>query len=358
MAGTKFIKALRVRVKDKHIRLLARMAREVNTVWNFANETSATAWKASRRWLGKFQLDALTTGSCKEFQLIGSATIQETVHQFAAKRNAAGYSRLRWRVSNPESSRYSLGWVPFKARAAKPRAGGVFFAGHLFDVWDSYGLTDYTFRAGCFSEDARGHWFFCVMVQVEAQSPAPAGSAVGIDLGLKDAATPSTGEASTGQEYRETEEALAIAQRARKPKRVAAIHATIRNRRNDRLHKFSTRIVEDFATVVVGGVSSKAMTQRGGGFAKSALDASWGMLKTQLEYKASRRRGVFLEVDEAYTTQTCSSCQVRSGPKGLKGLGMREWRCACGAVHDRDVNAARNILALGLERLAGGIPAL
>jgi len=69
---------------------------------------------------------------------------------------------------------------------------------------------------------------------------------------------------------------------------------------------------------------------------------------------------VYLEVPERNTTQTCSSCGIisASSPKGRAGLGIREWMCECGVTHDRDINAAKNILALGLERLAGGIPTL
>jgi len=78
-----------------------------------------------------------------------------------------------------------------------------------------------------------------------------------------------------------------------------------------------------------------------------------------LRYKADDRGVWFDEVDEAYSTQACSACGARSGPKGLKGLGIRGWVCEnCGVEHDRDVNAARNILAVGRDRLAGGIPGL
>ncbi|MFL9963788.1 zinc ribbon domain-containing protein [Paraburkholderia sediminicola] len=67
----------------------------------------------------------------------------------------------------------------------------------------------------------------------------------------------------------------------------------------------------------------------------------------------------FDEVDEAFSTQTCSCCASRTGPKGVAGLGIGEWTCIhCETTHDRDCNAARNILAVGRDRLAGGIPAL
>ncbi|MDY7219498.1 transposase [Denitrificimonas sp. JX-1] len=91
------------------------------------------------------------------------------------------------------------------------------------------------------------------------------------------------------------------------------------------------------------------------------LDAGWGQLKTMLDYKCAHAGIVFKEVDEAYTTQTCSSCGnfPESRPKGIAGLGIREWTCSeCGVTHDRDINASRNILAAGQGRLAVEIPVL
>ncbi|WP_419593063.1 zinc ribbon domain-containing protein, partial [Thiolapillus sp.] len=89
------------------------------------------------------------------------------------------------------------------------------------------------------------------------------------------------------------------------------------------------------------------------------LDAGWHQLKTQLKYKAIARSGVFEEVNEAYSTQVCSCCGAKpdSSPKGRTGLGIRHWICSeCGAEHDRDINAAKNILAAGGHpRLDGGI---
>lgn len=119
--------------------------------------------------------------------------------------------------------------------------------------------------------------------------------------------------------------------------------------------KFQT----DFGAVFVGNVSSAKLVETT--MAKSTLDAGWSMLKTMLEYKSHRAAVVFQEVNEALSTQTCSSCGSipASSPKGRASLGIRDWACDdCGSVHDRDVNAAKNILALGHERHAGGIPAL
>ena len=84
------------------------------------------------------------------------------------------------------------------------------------------------------------------------------------------------------------------------------------------------------------------------------------MLKTMLSYKCEHAGTVFEVVNEAYTTQTCSCCGcISSSPKGRAGLGKREWACGeCGVLHDRDTNAALNILAAGHSLLAVGIPVL
>ena len=183
---------------------------------------------------------------------------------------------------------------------------------------------------------------------------------IGIDLGLKDTATCSNGlKLESKQFYRNAEKQLAIAQRANKKKRVKAIHAKVKNCRSDHIQKFTTKLVRENSLIVVGNVSSSGLAKTN--MAKSVLDAGWFMLKTQLDAKSKAMQGVFLEVNEAYSTQACSCCGLISvnSPKGRAGLGIREWTCPdCGARHDRDVNAARNILAAGHCRLAGGIPFL
>jgi IS605 OrfB family transposase len=180
---------------------------------------------------------------------------------------------------------------------------------------------------------------------------------IGIDLGLKDLATLSNGKKlKADRYYRRYEQKLGIAQRARKKHRVKTLHAKIKNTRKNQLHQFSTELVKAYAAIVIGDVSSKALAKTQ--LAKSVLDAGWGSFKTMLRYKCANAGVWFEEVNEKYTTQACSSCGSLSpnSPKGRAGLGIREWSCPmCGALHDRDVNAAKNILALGHERLAGGI---
>ena len=228
------------------------------------------------------------------------------------------------------------------------------YAGQSISLWDSYGLSKYTLGTGTFSEDARGRWYLNVSVKLPdgRDENAPA-TAVGVDLGLKDCAVSSHGHRENVRFYKHYEKQLALAQRARKKDRVRAIHAKIKHARKDALHKFSSELVDSFGAIFIGDVSSRKMIASGRG--KSALDAAWGMLKNQLSYKCADAGRWFEVVDESYSTQTCSCCGSRTGPKGLKDLGVREWTCACGITHDRDVNAARNILAAGRGRLAEGI---
>lgn len=315
-----------------------------------------------RARFGGFDLQKLTDGfsKCDDVN-IGSASTQQVCEEYATRRRQFKRARLNWRVSNPKSSRYSLGWIPFKSRAARYKGGQIHFAGQVLGLWDSYGLNHYELRAGALCEDSRGRWYLNVQVKVpELVGPRlPATSSVGIDLGLKTCATASDGHKIEGRFYRALEARRGIAQRARKKRRVKAIHAKIANQRKDLLHKFSTQLVANNAAIFVGDVASAKLVKTK--MAKSTLDAGWSMLKTMLEYKSREAGVVFKEVHEAYTTQICSCCRSISfsSPKGRAGLGMREWTCdACGSVNDRDVNAARNILALGHERLAGGIPVL
>ncbi|CAM8387634.1 Transposase [Escherichia coli] len=360
------IKTLQVRVKDRHAAVLCRMANEVNTVWNLANLICGDAWKTNcaevgprkREWLSAFSVQHLFAGIQKERNwLIGSITVQETIAVHAKSRQQFKRAELQKRFAT--GSRRALGWVPFKAGGAKWVNGCVRFAGHYFKVWDSYGLAGYKFRAGSFAEDSRGRWYFNVAVEYECE-PTKGTAAVGIDLGLKDIATTSDGEKlKAAHWYREQEAKLKVAQRAHNMKRVRSIHAKVRNRRKDAHHKFSTALVNKYAAIFVGDVSAKKLAKTK--LAKSIYDAGWCQLKNQIKYKAIARGVIFEVVDEAYTTQACSCCGCISGssPKGRAGLGIREWICgACGERNDRDINAAKNILAAGHRRLEGGIPVL
>ena len=349
----KHTKTLKVRVRDKHAPLLRQMARSVNFVWNYMNELSHRSIRERGVFLSAFDLHPYTKGAGKELGL-HSQTLQVIAAEYVTRRKQFRKARLNWRRTG--GVRRSLGWIPINTGASSWKNGQVFHNGHHFKVWDSYGLGQYRFRTASFSEDARGRWYFNVVVDAIVK-PSLGQEAIGIDLGLKDVATCSNGmQLENGRFYRDLEGKLATAQRARNKRRVRAIHAKIANRRKDALHKFSRMLVNQHGEIIVGNVSSLKLVKTN--MAKSVLDAGWGQLKSMLEYKCDHAGIVFKVVDERYTTQTCSCCGALpdSRPRGIAGLGIRVWSCECGVTHDRDINAARNILALGHERPVVGIP--
>jgi IS605 OrfB family transposase len=128
---------------------------------------------------------------------------------------------------------------------------------------------------------------------------------------------------------------------------VRKIHAKIRNKRQDWSHKESTNLIKSSRLIRVGNVSaSRLMKTR---MAKSVTDAGWFQFKEMLKYKAITHGVDFEETGEAYSTVTCSQCLERTGPRGVRSLGIRDWTCSnCGSSHDRDVNAAKNILLFGM----------
>jgi putative transposase len=334
--------------------LLNKQSRAVNFVFNYCNDRQKDALRFGRPWLSGFDLNKLTAGSSKELGL-HSCTINAVCEQYAKSRSQKNRPYLRYR------GKRSLGWVPLKGRELKREGDAFRFAGNTFRVFNSRALPEGKIKDGTnFSRDARGNWFLNIVIDVpvDAAGARPPVRGVGIDLGLKDFATLSTGEKIEAQRiYRGAEQTLAVAQRANKKRRVRAIHAQIANRRNDFHHKLSTRIVREFDYIAVGNVNAAGLAQTT--LAKSVLDAGWSSFRKMLAYKAIKHGAWFEEVDERFTSQTCSNCGALpdSRPKGIAGLGIREWQCSdCGSIHDRDTNAALNILRRGRATLAEGIP--
>lgn len=343
------IRVLRVRIRDRHASALEEMARAVNMVWNYCNELSLKVLKRERRFIGAHEMQRYLNGASKEGLAVGSAVFQQVAEEYCTRRRQHRKRRLAWRRSG--GSRCSLGWIPFKARSLTYGQGQVAFQGRRLGLWDSWALGNYEMGAGCFSQDARGRWYLnvCVRVQPKARTaPQVVEQAVGIDLGLKDFLATSDGQKVSAQRfYRDLESALARAQRASKKSRIRAIHAKIANRRRDSLHKLTTGLVSEHQAIFVGNVNAHALAR--GPHAKSVLDAGWSTFRTMLQYKCDDAGVWFQEADEAYSSQECSACGARTGPRGLEGLAVRVWACpVCSCEHDRDVNAARVIRARGM----------
>lgn len=214
------------------------------------------------------------------------------------------------------------------------------------------------------SRDTADRWFISILVEEAIAALPPAGTSVGIDAGITALVTLSTGEKVTNPKHEQHDrDRLAKAQRnlARKEKgsanrakarlKVARIHARIADRRRDTLHKLSTKIIRENQTVVIEDLSVRNMV-RNHSLARAIHDASWSGLRRQLEYKADWYGRTVIAIDRFYpSSKTCSACG-RINPN--MPLNVRTWICPCGAVHDRDVNAARNILAAGLAVSVSG----
>lgn len=210
-------------------------------------------------------------------------------------------------------------------------------------------------------KDAAGRYFASFVVEVDTEPLPPVESEAGIDLGLTTFAVLSNGKVVESPKFlRRAERRLRKAQQAlsRKEKgsnnrakarlRLAEAHATVADARKDFAHKQSTTLIRENQAVYVEDlcVTGLARTR----LAKSVHDAGWGMFLRMLEDKAARYGRTLVKVDRFFpSSQMCSTCGRVDGPKPLS---VREWTCLCGAHHDRDLNAAMNILAAGrAERL-------
>ncbi|MET8776650.1 transposase [Nocardia sp. NPDC004654] len=205
-------------------------------------------------------------------------------------------------------------------------------------------------------KDSAGRYFASFVVATDDQPLPPTDGEVGIDLGLSTFAVLSNGKRIDSPRFlRQAERRLRKAQkalsrrrkgsanRAKARRRVAKAHAKVADRRRDWAHKQSTTIIRDNQAVFVEDLCVKGLARTR--LAKSVHDAGWAMFTRMLEEKAARYGRYFGKVDRFFpSSRLCSQCGAIDGPKPLS---VREWRCACGATHDRDVNAAANIHAAG-----------
>lgn len=355
--GPQMLLTYRYRLKDGRAadRLALRLqARSVNYIWNYCCQIQREAerrWQAgcspaANKWPTFFDLTYLTAGCCQELG-IASDTVAATCRAFIASRNALKHCP-RWR-----SAKRSLDWIPVGHgdRHVRPVSGGVVFRKRTYRLWWSRDLpSDAKIKTASFGCDARGRWYVNLAVQTAEKQTHGLGE-IGIDLGLRTLATCSDGVTFPAlQHYRQREAALAVAQRSGNKRRVRAIHAKITNSRHDNLHKISTHLMQTNRRIIVGNVSASQMAKTR--MAKSVLDAGWSSFRSMLRYKANRHEVEYAEVNEAYTSRTCSACGSvpASSPKGMGALRIRQWRCDdCGTEHDRDVNAALNILRVGAD---------
>jgi putative transposase len=217
------------------------------------------------------------------------------------------------------------------------------------------------------SRDPCGRWYVSFAVDMPAPEPLPVtGRAVGVDLGITDFAVTNDGQRIANPRHLERR-AINLARyqrrmarcqpgsanRAKARAKAARAHRKVRAARADFLHKASTGLVRDHDLIVLEDLAVQNMV-RNRRLAKAISDCGWGTFRAMLEYKAARYGRRFIVIDRWYpSSKTCSACGHVLATLGLKA---RTWQCpSCGARHDRDINAAKNILAAGLA-VAGANP--
>jgi putative transposase len=217
------------------------------------------------------------------------------------------------------------------------------------------------------SRDPDGRWYVSFAVDTADPEQLPAtGAAVGIDLGVKDFAATSGGEKIPNPRHLERKARnlaryqrrmarcqKGSANRAKAKAKVARAHRKVRAARTDFLHKTSTRIIRNHDVIVIEDLNVSGMV-RNHTLARAISDCGWGEFRRMVEYKADRYGRHLIVTDRWYpSSKTCSAC---GHLLATLSLSTRTWQCpSCGTRHDRDINAAKNILAAGLA-VAGGNP--
>ncbi len=189
-------------------------------------------------------------------------------------------------------------------------------------------------------------WYLALWLDAEHKFPVKdTDNAVGIDPGFSTLITLSDGtKYENPRELRIGEKRLAQAQRGKRKGLSVRLLERQANRRNDRNHKISRELVGNYKTIYYSNDNFKGLARTHG---KSVSEASLGNLIAMITYKGRLGGRDVVAVNSKYTTMTCSACGAKSGPHGWRGLAVRNWECGCGAVHDRDINAAVVVLNSG-----------
>ncbi|MBD3148634.1 RNA-guided endonuclease InsQ/TnpB family protein [Microbispora bryophytorum] len=355
---------------DEQAAELSRTFGCVRLVYNKALEERTQAWYGEQRRVSYVQSSAALTEWKKTEELaflteVSSVPLQQTLRHlqtafgnFFAKR--AKYPRFKSRKKSRASAEYTRSGFRFRdgkltlARMSEPLE--IRWSRPLPD-----GAVPTTVTV---SRDSSGRWFVSLLCEDTIAPAAATTNAVGLDAGITSLVTLSTGEKITNPKHERRDRArLAKAQRglSRKAKgsanrekarhRVAKVHARITDRRLDFLHKLSTRLVRENQTVVIEDLTVRNLLKNGR-LARAICDASWTELRSMLEYKCAWYGRELVVIDRFFpSSKLCGVCGTITAKMPLN---VREWTCDCGAVHDRDVNAARNILAAGLAASACG----
>lgn len=310
-----------------------------------------------------------STGDYPWLSEVSAASLQqkrmdfnETKAQFFSKKRKKPLGRMKFKKRGNRDS-YRLPNQKFKLDQAESliRLEKIGFVSIILDrpIPD-----DADFRSVTVSKTPSGKFFVSILVKINADLLPQTGKIVGIDLGLKDLMILSSGhKIENPQWFRKSQAKLASAQKhlSRKTRgsnryhkqrtKVARVHEKVSNQRSHFIHSITTSLVREFDVICMEDLNITGMAKNRK-LSKSIMDAGWNEFVRQLEYKSNWYGRSFVQIDRFYpSSQLCSSCGHRDGKKELS---IREWTCSeCGTRHDRDSNAAYNILNKGFQDLTG-----
>ncbi|MFF3332307.1 RNA-guided endonuclease InsQ/TnpB family protein [Streptomyces sp. NPDC002888] len=338
----------------------------VRKVYNLALAARTEAWARQER-VNYNQTSALLTAWKKTGELaylneVSSVPLQQALRHLQTA--FANYSSKRARYPRFKAKKKSRASAEYTSSAFRFRDGRLTLAkmaDPLDIVWSRplpEGASPTTVTV---SRDSAGRWFVSLLCEDPSVKPlAATGTAVGIDVGLDHLLTLSTGDKIANPRHeRRDRERLARAQRELSRKaggdganrrkdrqKVAKIHARIADRRRDVLHKLTTRLVRENQTLVIEDLSVRNMVKNRS-LARAISDAAWAEFRSMLEYKADWYGREVIAVDRFFpSSKLCSHCGSLAQ---AMPLNVRTWTCdSCGTTHDRDGNAAKNLLAAGL----------
>ena len=338
-------------------------------VYNKALHERSEAWVQGKRKLGYAEQDKRLTAWKKTEELGFLNEVSSVPLQQAVRHLQTAYSNFfQKRAKYPSfKKRRRGGSAEYTRSAFRMQDGQLYLAkmeAPLAIHWSRplpEGIEPSTVTV---SLDGAGRWHVSILCEDASIKPLKRSkAAVGIDVGLNALVTLSTGEklANPRHDNRELARKRVLSRRyARTQKgsrnrdkarlKLARLHARVGDRRRDHLSKLSTRIVHENQVVVVEDLNVRGMV-RNRSLARAISDAGWSMLVTMLAYKCAWYGRDLIKVDRFFpSSKTCSACGLI---RERLDLSVRTWRCECGAEHDRDHNAAKNICAAGLAVSAG-----
>ena len=408
------VKTYKFRVRDKHARFLRRQAKRINWCWNTLNwwrwmaargrigppyalpnsniidqnanrliivNNGELRWRATgqpvgNKWLSGYDLSKFLKGLITnqrgwrgEMPRASLDRLAEMIAMHceeARDRNGKKrpLRRLKHRPNDRNHKDWKPGFLPLKARSIKPPVDGKIHIGkHKFEVLPE-GPGGYVLEAiwasgkcagGTFDEEGRGIWSFNLSIKAPAWMGQRTCPAIGIDPGRNKVMTINTGDVLDIKDlwYPDLEERIKTLQKARRFKIVATLHRKIVDKRKHAQYAWVEWIISELnpSCVFIGAWAPPARGKVKG--AKGARRGSLATLKNILARKCQEAGIPVFEVNEAYSSKTCSACGCQTEQVGgIDKLGVRAWTCEhCGAEHDRDVNAAQNILKRGLALL-------